>query len=170
MLDHARRAPATVTADWQPIEPSAIHGVQIKEIKNVAIRSGVLTECYRAEWFENPFLAGHVVYMALIAGGMSSWHCHRRQRDVIVPVSGQLRLGLYDDREDSPTYRRFKMLHLSMSRPMAVRVPPLVWHAIKNPTSEPAAYIVMNDEPYRYDEPDDWILPPGSAAIPHSLD
>ncbi len=170
MLDHARRAPATVTADWEPLESAPIQGVQIKEIKNVVIRSGVLTECYRPEWFDDPFAAAHVVYMALLAGGTSSWHCHRRQRDVIVPVSGQIRIGLYDDRPESATYQRFKLLHHSVARPMAVRVPPLVWHAIKNPSSEPAAYIVMNDEPYHYDEPDDWILPPGSPTIPHSLD
>lgn len=130
-LHQARCAPQTVSPDWQPVVPLGIQGIQIKEIRNVVIRSGVLTECYRPEWFEDPFDAGHVVYMSLIAGGVSSWHCHRRQRDVIVPVSGQLRLGLYDDRPDSLSYRSFKMLNLSITRPMAVRVPPLVWHAIK---------------------------------------
>jgi dTDP-4-dehydrorhamnose 3,5-epimerase len=170
LLAQARRAPQTVTPDWEPLQQQAIVGVQIKEIKNMVIRSGTLTECYRPEWFEDPFMAGHVVYMSLVAGGVSSWHCHHRQRDVIVPVSGQLRVGLYDDREESATYRCFKLLHLSVARPMAVRVPPLVWHAIKNPTSEPAAYVVINDEPYHYEEPDDWVLPPSCAAIPHSLD
>jgi len=169
-LDQARPAPQTVTSDWESVTPEAIPGVQIKEIRNVVIRSGVLTECYRPEWFDEPFLAGHVVFMALMAGGMSSWHCHRRQNDVIVPVSGQLRLGLYDDRPESVGYRCFKLLNLSVSRPMAVRIPPFVWHAIKNPTVEPASYIVVNDEPYRYESPDDWILPPGSKAIPHTLD
>jgi dTDP-4-dehydrorhamnose 3,5-epimerase len=170
VLDQARCAPQTVTAAWEPIAPVTIHGVQIKEIKNVVIRGGVLTECYRPEWFDDPFQAGHVVYMSLMAGGVSSWHCHRRQRDVIVPVSGQLRLGLYDDRPEASSYRSFKLLNLSISRPMAIRVPPLVWHAIKNPTTEAASYVVVNDEPYRYEDPDDWVLPSGSDAIPHSLD
>lgn len=169
-LEQARRAPQTVTADWLPVDPIPIHGVEIKEIRNVAIRSGILTECYRPEWFEDPFQAGHVVHMSLMAGGISSWHCHRRQKDVIVPVGGQLRIGLYDDRPDSPTYRCFKLLHASVARPIAIRVPPLVWHAIRNPTNEPAAYIVVNDLPYRYEDPDDWTLPPGSNAIPHSLE
>jgi dTDP-4-dehydrorhamnose 3,5-epimerase len=170
MLEQARRAPQTVTAQWEPLEPVRIQGVQIKEIKNVVIRSGVLTECYRPEWFDDPFQASHVVFMAMLAGGISSWHCHRRQRDVIIAVRGQLRVGLYDDRPESSTYRCAKTLHLSPARPMAVHVPPLVWHAIKNPTLEEAAYIVANDEPYHYEEPDDWVLPPGSEAIPHSLD
>jgi dTDP-4-dehydrorhamnose 3,5-epimerase len=61
-------------------------------------------------------------------------------------------------------------VNASIARPIAIRVPPLVWHAIKNPTNEPAAYIVINDLPYSYEDPDDWTLPPGSNAIPHSLE
>jgi len=170
MLDEARRAPQTVTADWDLVQPTSIQGVQVKQIKNMVIRSGILTECYRPEWFEDPFQAGHVVYMALIGGSIASWHCHHRQRDVIIPVRGQLRIGLYDDRPESPSYQCFKTLNVSVARPLALYVPPLVWHAIKNPAGEEAAYIVVNDRPYHYEEPDDWILPPGSAAIPHNLD
>jgi len=170
VLDQAQRAPQTVTSDWEPLASIPIQGVQIKEIKNVVIRAGVLVECYRPEWFEDPFLPVHVVYMTLIAGGLTSWHHHRTQRDVIVTVRGQVRLGLFDERPDSPSYGCFKVLHLSEARPTAVRVPPLVWHAIKNPTNEPAAYVVMNDQPYHYEEPDDWTLPPGSNKIPYTLD
>ena len=43
-------------------------------------------------------------------------------------------------------------------------------HAIKNPSSQEAAYIVVHDQPYNYEEPDDWLLPPGSDAIPFALD
>jgi dTDP-4-dehydrorhamnose 3,5-epimerase len=170
MLEQARRAPQTVTAEWTPVGRPEIAGVQIREIKNVLVQSGVLTECFRPEWFDPPFQAAHVVYMALLPGGLSSWHCHLRQSDVIIAVQGQLRVGLYDDRPESETYRRFITLNAGVARPTAVRVPPLVWHAIKNPTGEQAAYIVVNDEVFRYEEPDDWILPPGSDAIPHRLD
>jgi dTDP-4-dehydrorhamnose 3,5-epimerase len=166
----ARQARQTVTADWQPAEPLGIEGVQIKDIRNVVIRSGILTECYRPEWFEHGFQAGHVVHVSLMAGGVSWWHCHREQKDVIIAIGGQLRLGLYDDRPESPSFRTFRMLHLSVARPMAVMVPPLVWHALKNPTASPASYIVVNDQPFDYTQPDDWTLPPGSEAIPHSLD
>lgn len=170
MLEQARRAKQTVTSYWMPIEPVAIAGVHLKEIKNVPIRSGVLTECFRPEWFDPPLQAAHVVYMSLLPGGLSSWHCHRTQNDVIIGVRGQLRIGIYDDRVDSPTYKQFQMLHVSVSRPVAIQVPPLVWHAIKNPTGSEAAYIVVNDQPFHYEEPDDWTLPRGSDAIPYSLD
>lgn len=40
-----------------------IAGVLSHEIKNVVIRSGVLTELYRPEWFA-PFEVRHAVHMA----------------------------------------------------------------------------------------------------------
>ncbi len=170
MIDRARRAPQTVDRDWMPIGRPAIAGVQIAEIRNVVIRSGVLTEFFRPEWFEPRFRPDHAIHMELLPGGISAWHCHRRQSDVITPVRGQLRFGLYDDRPDSPSYKAFVMVHASVARPISVRVPPGVWHAIKNPSGEAAAYVVLNDEPFDYAEPDDWTLPPGTDAIPHSLD
>src|SRR5262245_46788326 len=133
-LDEARCAPQTVTAEWESVAPLGIEGVQVREIKNVVIRSGLLTECYRPVWFEDPFQAGHVVYMALMEGGESSWHCHRRQSRVIVPVSGQLRMALYARRPGSSGYGCFTLWRRSLARPMAVRVPRLVWQGIKHPT------------------------------------
>jgi dTDP-4-dehydrorhamnose 3,5-epimerase len=170
LIAQARQARQTVTADWQPAEPLGIEGVQVKDIRNVVVRSGILTECYRPEWFEGGFQAGHVVHVSLMAGGVSSWHCHREQKDVIIPVAGQLRLGLYDDRPESLSFRAFRTLHVSVARPMAIMVPPLVWHALKNASSEPASYVVVNDRPFDYENPDDWTLPAGSKAMPHSLD
>lgn len=170
MLEQARRAPQTVTADWAPVGLRLINGVAIKEIKNVVIKSGVLTEVFRPEWFDPPFVPRHMIHMALLPGEISSWHCHRRQSDIIVAILGQLRIGLYDDRPEAVTYKSFTLLNAGIARPMAVRVPPLVWHAIKNPTAAAAAYVVINDEVFNYEEPDDWLLPPGSDAIPHRLD
>ena len=152
------------------MDPLPIQDVHIKEIRNVVIRSGVLTECFRPEWFDESFQAAHVVYMNLLPGGVSAWHCHRRQSDIIVAVRGQLRVGLYDDRTESASYQRFCMVNVSVARPAAVRVPPLVWHGIRNPSGEEAAYIVINNEPFNYEDPDDWTLPPDSDAIPHRLD
>lgn len=107
MIDQAKRAPQTLDADWNPVAPPSIDGVAIKEIRNVTVRSGVLTECYRPEWFGTDSPAGHVVYMNILPGGISNWHCHKNQTDVIVAVRGQLRIGLYDDRPESRTYREF---------------------------------------------------------------
>jgi dTDP-4-dehydrorhamnose 3,5-epimerase len=89
----AARANASVTADWDPIAPPPIAGVRLVDVKNVVYKNGVLTEIFRAEWFED-FTIRHVVHVSIVAGETSQWHCHKVQQDVIFPVTGQLRVGL----------------------------------------------------------------------------
>ena len=36
--------------------------------------------------------------------------------------------------------------------------------------TDEAAYVVVNDRPYDYADPDDWLLPAGAADIPVNLD
>jgi dTDP-4-dehydrorhamnose 3,5-epimerase len=170
MHESARRAPPTMSHDWLPVGQPTIQGLQIREVRNVVYRNGVLTELFRSEWFDPPFSVAHAVYVAMLPQSSSTWHCHAHQQDVLFPVQGQLRLGFYDDREDSPTYRTSLVVNASIMRPTYVVVPPGVWHALRNPTHEAAAYVVFNDQPYVYDAPDDWILPVGADAIPCSLD
>lgn len=158
-----------MTADWQPIGQPRIDGLEIREIRNVVFRSGVLTELYRSEWFDPPLSVAHVVHVSMLPGTTSTWHYHARQRDVIVPVQGQLRIGFYDDREQSPTYRTTLVVNVGIMRPNYVIVPPGIWHALANPTHESASYVVLNDQPFVYDDPDDWILPMGCESIPCSL-
>ena len=170
MLEQARRAPVTMTEKWQPVGQMQIAGLEVHEIKNVIFRNGVLTELFRDEWFDPPLAVRHIVHVAMLPGATSTWHCHKSQRDIIFPVRGQFRVGLYDDRPESPTYRASAVINAGVMRPGYYFVPPGVWHALKNPTHETAAYVVINDEPYMYDDPDDWILPVGAAAIPCKLD
>lgn len=170
MLQQARRAAQTVTSEWVPVRDVGIAGVTLREVKNVVIRNGVVTELFRPEWFDPPQPVGHVTFVTLLPGRMTAWHCHRAQNDIIFTVRGHLRIGLYDDRPDSPTYRASMVLHASPLRPGYVTVPAGVWHAVKNLSDGDSAYVVLSDVPYRYEEPDDWIIPEGSDAIPVSLD
>lgn len=89
---------------------------------------------------------------------------------MIIPVEGQMRVGIYDDRADSPSFETFRALEIAAARPVAIYVPSGVWHAIKNPTSESAAYVVVNDKPFDYEEPDDWTVSMGSHEFPYDLD
>ena len=170
MLEQARRAAVTMTEDWQPVGQARIDGFEVHEIKNVVLRNGILTELFREEWFDPPFPVRHVTYVSMLPGSTSTWHCHKRQRDIILSVQGQMRIGVYDDRPQSPTYRASLLVNTAICRPSYHVVPAGVWHAIRNPTHETAAYVVINDEPYVYNDPDDWILPVGAEAIPCRLE
>ncbi len=167
-----KRAKQTVDPSWNPIlaPTQAIEGVRIVEIKNLVIRGGTLTEIYRPEWFDGIMKVEHVTHVTSLPGFQSKWHCHHDQSDVIFVVGGYFRAGLYDARSDSPTRGHSFVANLHLMRPQALLVPPGVWHALRNVGNTEAAYIVLNDLPYHYENPDDWILPAGASEIPVSLE
>ena len=169
LLTEARAEP-TITADWDPLSPPPIEGVAVREVKNVVFRNGNLTELFRPEWFNGEFNIGHVVHVLMLPGQTSQWHCHHDQHDILFPVRGYVRVGLYDARPCSPTVGKSYVATFNLLRPRYIHVPPGVWHALRNAGHDEAAYIVLNDVPYDYAKPDDWVLPPGAGAIPVRLD
>lgn len=165
----AARAEPSVTNTWDPLEPPPIDGVDISEVKNVVYGGGVLTELYRAEWFDDSFPVGHVVHVSLMPGQVTKWHCHKLQRDIVFPVCGTLRMGFHDGREASPTFGRSFAMNFDPRRPRYVHIPTGVWHCLKNVGAADAVYVVLNDLPYEYEAPDDWVLAADSPDIPFSI-
>jgi len=163
------RARQTVDANWDPIAAPVIDGVFLRDVKNVVYRGGVLTELFRSEWFAGEFPIGHVTHVSLLPALSTQWHCHHHQRDIIFPVRGTLRIGLYDARQDSPTLGKSCAINFNLHRPRYLHVPPGVWHCLRNIGPEEAIYVVMNDLPYDYEHPDDWTLAPDSSAIPDGI-
>jgi len=165
-----RRARQSVTADWNPVDPLSIPDVRVQEVKNVVYSRGVLTEIYRQEWFKDQFDVRHVTLVHLLPGETSQWHRHHEQKDIVFPVGGYLRIGLYDGRDDSATHGKSIVQTFHPSRPRYIYIPPGIWHSLRNIGHEAASYIVLNDTEYNYENPDDWVLPPNSAVIPVKLD
>ncbi|MCW8132536.1 MAG: dTDP-4-dehydrorhamnose 3,5-epimerase family protein [Planctomycetota bacterium] len=164
------RAKQTLNAEWDPVAPPPIEGLAVRDVKNVVYGNGVLTEIFRPEWFRDEFDVRHVVYVSILPGRTSQWHCHRKQKDIVFPVRGFLRISLYDGRASSPTFGKSFKATFNLHRPRYVLVPVGVWHAIHNFGQEEAAYIVLNDLPFDYEHPDDWLLPAGSSPLPGMCD
>jgi dTDP-4-dehydrorhamnose 3,5-epimerase len=166
MLAEAQKTGVTVTAEGDLIRPDLIAGLRFKEVRNVITRSGVVTELWRPEWLGEETRPAHVVYVTLAGFGETNWHCHKKQNDQLFVVRGLIRIAFYDDREDSQTYRRLNVLAFSNLRPTLIAIPPGVWHALKNPGPDEAAFLNMNSQVFCYEDPDDWRLPPGDASLP----
>lgn len=166
----AAQARQSITKTWDPLKPPPIDGVKVVDVKNVVLKSGLLTELFREEWVED-FPVRHVVLASMLPGATTNWHCHKKQGDIIFPVAGQIRIGLYDSRKNSPTCHMGCTLNFNLHRPRYIIVPPGVWHALRNTnTADAASYVVINDVVYDYETPDDWTLAPGAPEIPVSLD
>lgn len=164
------RSKQTVTSEWNPVQPPPIDGVLLKEVKNVVYGKGVLTELFRDEWFEEAFPVRHVTLVTLLPGQTSQWHRHHQQRDIVFPIRGHIRIGLFDARENSPTQGEGMVMTFNLARPRCLYIPPGVWHSLRNIGHEDGSYIVLNDTLFDYAKPDDWVLPPDTDLIPVRMD
>jgi dTDP-4-dehydrorhamnose 3,5-epimerase len=159
----------SITADWTPSQLELIHGVAIKEIKNVPKANGYLTEVYRSEWQLDDLPVSQVFQVALVPGGISAWHAHRVTTDRLFVNQGMMRIVLYDSRADSPTRGVVNEVRFGAMRPALVIVPPQVWHGIQNLSQETSLILNLVDRAYRYESPDHWRVPPDSPEIPYQF-
>ncbi len=165
MLEAARKDGQTATPDGQMVGHSKIDGVRIADISPVLTRSGATIQTYRADGPFQGFEPKQVNYCPLRPSHVSDWHMHRNQNDVVIPVLGEVNVGLYDDRDGSPTQGASMMVRLSERRMGAMLIPKGVWHALRNPGAEMAGYMVLTDQMYMHSDPDDWRLKRDEPAL-----
>lgn len=159
----------TVVAGGARATLPKIAGVQIVELGNVLTRSGSLLELFRRDWPSIAIGVQQVNWVHLNPGSVTDWHRHARQTDHLVGVGGNIRLALWDGREDSPTQDASEVIRLGALRPVLVIVPPGVWHALRNESGAPTGYLNMVDQLYDYARPDNYRLAPGTRGVPDIL-
>lgn len=143
-----------------------IDGVQARRAKVMPDERGRLGEIFRADdlWFEK---FGQVYFTTTYPGVVKAWHHHKKQTDHIYVIKGTVKIALYDQRKDSPTYGTVNELYLSEHCPGLVRIPPGVLHGWM-PVGQTEAYIVnITSETYNYDEPDEYRTDPYENDIPY---
>jgi len=134
-----------------------IEGVKVKRLKLVPDERGRLMEILRCD--DDIFIKFGQVYMTTAKPGVvKAWHWHKIQTDSFTCVAGRMRLGLYDGREDSPTYKQVQDFQISLEEPMVVQIPPGVYHGFKCVSDEEAVVINTVTEPYNHSNPDECRL------------
>lgn len=110
-----------------------IHDVVVYPLKKLVDERGWLAELFRhdeiAEEFY-PAMAYISVTEPLVQRGP---HEHVDQADLFCFIgTGNFKMRMWDNREDSPTYRYIMTLYVGADNPQAVIVPKGVVHAYKN--------------------------------------
>ncbi|MFQ6133119.1 MAG: dTDP-4-dehydrorhamnose 3,5-epimerase family protein [Armatimonadota bacterium] len=98
---------------------------------------------------------GQVYVSTCHPGVVKAWHCHEKQTDNFCVVRGNAKLGLYDDREDSPTKGQTMSLVIGELNPVLVQIPPLVWHGQMCVGNETSYLINVPTQPYNPENPDE---------------
>lgn len=158
----------TVTSSGEPLAKLPF-GAKLRDIPTHVDERGSVCEMYdiRWEWSDAPIV---FVYHATIRPGfVKGWGIHRLHEDRYCMVSGELKVVLYDDRPESPTYKLVSEIYLSEYRRQLLEIPRGVWHADQNIGSKDVLVVNFPTIPYDHANPDKYRLPIDTDLIPYTF-
>lgn len=144
-----------------------IDDVEVRDLTVNTDQRGHLTEIFREDWElfdESPKMS---YYSMSYPGIIRAWHRHARgQIDYFVCPKGRILVGIYDDREGSPTREELDTFIIGEHNQRVIRVPGDCWHGFKVVGDESAFLINFPTKLYDYDNPDEEQLPHDTEEIP----
>lgn len=145
-----------------------IEGVQIIPLKQIPDERGKVMHMLRCDdpHFEK---FGEIYFSVVYPGVVKGWHLHRKMTLNYAVVSGNIKLVLYDNRENSKTKGEIMELFIGEDNYCLVRIPPLVWNGFKGIGIKPAIVAncatiphdpneIVRMDPFKNDIPYDWSL------------
>jgi dTDP-4-dehydrorhamnose 3,5-epimerase len=143
-----------------------ISGVKIKQLKIIPDERGRLMEILRSD--DHEFIKFGQVYMTTAYPDVvKGWHYHKKQIDNMTVLKGMMKLVLYDNRPNSPTYKELNEIFFGDHNPVLVQIPNLVLHGFKCISETEAIVINCPTELYNRKEPDEFRLDPHTKEIPY---
>jgi len=99
---------------------------------------------------------GEIYFSTVYPGAVKAWHLHKEMWLRYACVYGMVVVGLYDDRENSPTRGNSMICHLDMIGDLytVLCIPPLVWNGFRCDLDWDKYSIIANcaSQPYRPNE------------------
>ncbi|MFQ5663245.1 MAG: dTDP-4-dehydrorhamnose 3,5-epimerase family protein [Terriglobia bacterium] len=143
-----------------------IEGVGVKRLRVIPDERGRLMEILRSD--DELFLHFGQLYMTTAHPGVvKGWHYHEKQVDNFAVIKGMIKLVLYDRREESPTRGEVNEFFIGEHNPHLVQIPARVLHGFKCVGAEEALVVNCSTEVYRYEQPDEFRVDPGSGDVPY---
>lgn len=144
-----------------------IQGVAVRELDVNADERGHLVELFRDDWEIFDPEPAMSYYSLTYPGVVRAWHRHRRgQVDYFACPSGRLKVGIYDDREESSTQGTLDTFVIGEHDQRLIRIPGDCWHGFKAISDEPSLLVNFPTNLYDYEDPDEERLPPHTNDIP----
>ena len=100
-----------------------IDGVKVRRLKRHLDERGYVMEILRDD--DPEFIKFGQIYITTCSPGIvKAWHCHEKQFDTFCVIKGTVKIGLYDDRPESPTRGQTGTVIMSELEPVLVQIPP----------------------------------------------
>jgi dTDP-4-dehydrorhamnose 3,5-epimerase len=143
-----------------------IKGVEIKKLTIHFDDRGRLMEILRCD--DKIFERFGQVYITTVKKGIvKAWHFHKKQTDHFVCLVGKIRLGLYDARRSSPTYKQVNEFILEPMKPFVVKIPKSVYHGFKGIAKGESIVLNIPTRSYNPKDPDEYRLDAFDNNIPY---
>lgn len=147
-----------------------IEGVVVRPLKRNVDERGWLMEVMRTDW-PDIFTRFAQAYVSLNHPGViRAWHYHKKQYDVFVCLAGMIKVPLYDARDGSPTKGRLDEHFMGDDNPVAILIPPGVYHGYKTIGTRTSLLLNFPTALYDRDHPDEFRVPFDSPDIPYRWD
>jgi len=159
----------TVTAEGRPVQ-KLIDGVVIQPATSHVDDRGTLCEIFSPYRAPHPAPLVYVYQFTIRPGKIKGWHVHHLHDDRIFISQGHVKVVLYDDRPQSPTYRMINEIYRSELDRNVMVIPAYVFHAHQNVGSTDALFVSMPSRPYQHDDPDVYRFPIDTDQIPYKFD
>ena len=144
-----------------------IYNVAVKELKCRCDERGRVMEIIRNDdGFLEKF--GQVYMTTNYPHVVKAWHCHRKQIDYVACISGTIKMVLYDDRADSPTYGQIEEHFIGEYNYSLIKIPCGVYHGWKCISEKESIVISTVTEPYNAKNPDEVRIPFNDKKIPYN--
>jgi len=144
-----------------------IDGVQIHPLRRIQDERGVVMHMLRAD---APHFVefGEIYFSMIFPGVIKAWHLHSRMIINYAVVDGNIKLVLYDQRPESPTYRRLQEIVFGQINYQLVTVPPGVVNGFTAVGGQRA--LVANCANIPHDPTEITRIDPLTPSIPYSWD
>lgn len=141
-------------------------GIVMKGIPNIKIQHKLLLE-FDGE--NNPYCEiGEVYFSRVNPDVVKGWHRHRIMTLHYVCVAGRVMVGLYDDREDSPTRGNIMKIELADQgvHYRMITIPPSVWNGFRALDGDVRGATICNFASHYHDPEEIERIHPDEAGFP----
>ena len=159
----------TVSPEGEPIA-QRIAGVVIHRRPLQEDERGELVEIYSPEWGIHSHPLVYAYFVSIRPRQIKGWVLHKLQDDRLFFLGGVIRIALFDDRPDSPTYHMLNVFVMSERNRGLVIIPKGVFHALKNIGTDDASFVNLPTRPYNHADPDKYRLPVKNDLIPFAFE
>ena len=159
----------TVTPEGERTAPLPA-GVVLRDIRTHVDDRGTVFELFDPRWGWHPDPLVFTYCFTVRPGKVKGWGVHHQHEDRYALLFGELKVVLYDEREDSPTRGLVREVMLTEHRRQLVNIPAGVWHADENIGSRDAVVVNFPTIQYDHASPDKYRLPLDDPRIPYRFE